>query len=149
MKNQLLFLTFMVSTNTSFANNNQQHLSGGDATVNSIYASAYSSHSTNLTNIKDILKFNGGNKFFEEPWAQSVGSVSSQDGLGPLFNNNACQDCHVRDGRGHASEALDNQPGNDFSTMLLRASKSDITETQQTSMSLGLQANIDDSCIGG
>ena len=134
---------------STFASDNQQHLSGGETTVNRHHASAYSAHSNNLKDVKSILTFNGGNKFFEEPWAQSAGSVSSQDGLGPLFNNNACQDCHVRDGRGHASEAEHNQQGHDFSTLLIRAAKSDITAAQKDAMSLGFQSNIGDSCIGG
>ncbi|MDI7059680.1 di-heme oxidoredictase family protein, partial [Pseudomonas aeruginosa] len=25
----------------------------------------------------------------------------ARDGRGPLFNTNACQNCHVKDGRGH------------------------------------------------
>lgn len=34
---------------------------------------------------------------------------SQQDGLGPVFNNDSCNDCHARDGRGNYSlEALQN-----------------------------------------
>lgn len=145
-------LPSLFMSTSSFAVDKEQHLSAGDTTVKRHHASAYSAHSANLKDVKSILKFNGGNKFFQEPWAQSVGSVSSQDGLGPLFNNNACQDCHVRDGRGHASEiteAVANQQGSDFSTMLLRASKSELSESQKNAMSLGFQANVGDSCIGG
>jgi len=151
MKTNLFICAVLAYSSVSIAvsTDTQQHLSGGDATVNRVHASAFSAHSANIKNVKNILKFNGGNKFFEEPWAQSVGSVSSQDGLGPLFNNNACQDCHVRDGRGHASEAPSGQQGTDFSTMLLRASKSNLNDAQKTTMSLGIQANIGDSCIGG
>jgi CxxC motif-containing protein (DUF1111 family) len=149
MKNQILIITLLLTSIAALATDNTQHLSAGETSVKRHHASAYSAHSANLKDVKSILKFNGGNKFFEEPWAQSVGSVSSQDGLGPLFNNNACQDCHVRDGRGHASQAIDNQQGTDFSTMLLRAAKSNISESQKNAMSLGLQANVGDSCIGG
>ncbi len=28
-------------------------------------------------------------------------TTTSRDGLGPLFNTNACQNCHIKDGRGH------------------------------------------------
>jgi len=149
MKTTSLCIALLVHCSASFAVDKQQHLSGGDGTVKRVHASAYSAHSANLKTVPEILLFNGGNKFFEEPWAQSVGSVSSQDGLGPLFNNNACQDCHVRDGRGHASEAPINQQGSDFATMLLRASKSDLTIAQKNTISLGLKANVGDSCIGG
>lgn len=127
----------------------QQHKSAGDTSTKSTQASAFSAHSANITEAKKILRFNGGNKFFEEPWAQSAGSVSSQDGLGPLFNNNACQDCHIRDGRGHASEAEAGQRGTDFNSMLLRASKSDITTEQKQAINQSLMANVGDSCIGG
>jgi len=149
MNHKLFLVALLAHSATSFAADKQQHLSGGEGSVKRIHASAYSAHSGNLKTVAGILTFNGGNKFFEEPWAQSAGSVSSQDGLGPLFNNNACQDCHVRDGRGHASEAIDNQLGSDFSTMLLRASKSNISEAAQTQMAQGVLANVGDSCIGG
>ncbi|MGC9402956.1 di-heme oxidoredictase family protein [Vibrio genomosp. F10] len=127
----------------------QQHLSAGATSVKSVHASAFSQPSANLTDGRNILKFHGGNKFFEEPWAQAVGSVSSQDGLGPLFNNNACQDCHIRDGRGHASKAEKGMRGTDFNSMLLRASKSDITQEQQDAINQSLMANVPDTCIGG
>ncbi|WP_019616864.1 di-heme oxidoredictase family protein [Psychromonas ossibalaenae] len=146
--NKLFLLLSLIST-ASCALDQKQHLSAGETSVNSTKASAFSQHSANMKNIKNILKFNGGNKFFEEPWAQSAGSVSSQDGLGPLFNNNACQDCHVRDGRGHASAAPNGQRGSDFSTMLLRVSKSSISETQQLKIDKSLLANVGDTCIGG
>lgn len=127
----------------------QQHLSGGNTSIKSIHASAFSSQSANLKEARKLLKFTGGNKFFEEPWAQSVGSVSSQDGLGPLFNNNACQDCHIRDGRGHASAAAKGEIGLDFNSMLLRASKSQISKKQQQAMLESKLANVPDTCIGG
>ncbi len=28
-------------------------------------------------------------------------TTTARDGLGPLFNTNACQNCHIKDGRGH------------------------------------------------
>ena len=149
MKTAILLFTALLLSTSNFAIDNTQHLSAGETSVKEKHASAFSAHSANLKEVKSILKFNGGNKFFEEPWAQSVGSVSSQDGLGPLFNNNACQDCHVRDGRGHASEASVDQRGTDFSTMLLRASKSNITTAEKEAMLNGEQANVADSCIGG
>ncbi|MGB5445152.1 MAG: di-heme oxidoredictase family protein [Psychromonas sp.] len=127
----------------------QQHLSAGETSIKSAYSSAFSAPSANMKSAKNILKFNGGNKFFEEPWAQSAGSVSSQDGLGPLFNNNACQDCHIRDGRGHASKAEIGKKGNDFNSMLLRASKSVISGEQQQAINMSLIASVPDSCIGG
>lgn len=43
-----------------------------------------------------------GNSFFTSPWVSAPASTRARDGLGPLFDAAACQDCHVRDGRGHA-----------------------------------------------
>lgn len=145
----VLLLTFLSINAFAAEIDKQQHLSAGETSVKSVHASAFSAHSANMIDVKSILKFHGGNKFFEEPWAQSVGSVSSQDGLGPLFNNNACQDCHIRDGRGHASEAAPGQRGNDFNSMLLRASKSNISVAQKEKINLSLMANVPDTCIGG
>ncbi|HEY5715845.1 MAG TPA: di-heme oxidoredictase family protein [Psychromonas sp.] len=151
MKKITFFLLAIFSVNSLAAEqiDKQQHLSAGETSVKNVHSSAFSSPSANMKSAKNILKFNGGNKFFEEPWAQSAGSVSSQDGLGPLFNNNACQDCHIRDGRGHASKAEIGKKGSDFNSMLLRASKSAISSEQQAAIALSLMANVPDSCIGG
>ncbi|HEY7865122.1 MAG TPA: di-heme oxidoredictase family protein [Psychromonas sp.] len=149
MTKKYIFLLSMLLSGNGFALDKNQHLSGGTASVDSKMSSAFSMHSANMSEAKNILTFNGGNKFFEEPWAQSAGSVSSQDGLGPLFNNNACQNCHVRDGRGHASQAENGQLGNDFSTLLIRASKSELTKAQTARIEQSLQANVGDACIGG
>ncbi len=41
-----------------------------------------------------------GNAFFRNPWVIAPSSTTARDGLGPLFNTNTCQSCHVKDGRG-------------------------------------------------
>lgn len=48
------------------------------------------------------LDFSVGNSFFRNPWVQAPASTDARDGLGPLFNTNGCQNCHIKDGRGHA-----------------------------------------------
>ena len=50
-------------------------------------------------------EFTIGNSFFSQAWVIAPASVSARDGLGPLFNAAACQDCHLRDGRWHAPAA--------------------------------------------
>lgn len=50
----------------------------------------------------DRMQFAVGNSFFTNPWVTAGASTTGRDGLGPLFNAAACQDCHIRDGRGHA-----------------------------------------------
>ncbi|MCT7264612.1 di-heme oxidoredictase family protein, partial [Salmonella enterica] len=34
------------------------------------------------------------------PWVIAPSTTTARDGLGPLFNTNACQNCHIKDGRG-------------------------------------------------
>ena len=46
-------------------------------------------------------QFAVGNSFFTQPWVSAPASTAARDGLGPLFNAAACQDCHIHDGRGH------------------------------------------------
>jgi CxxC motif-containing protein (DUF1111 family) len=51
------------------------------------------------------LDFSVGNSFFRNPWISSPATTTARDGLGPLFNTNACQNCHIKDGRGHPPAA--------------------------------------------
>ncbi|MGL5011349.1 MAG: di-heme oxidoredictase family protein, partial [Paracoccaceae bacterium] len=37
---------------------------------------------------------------FRKTWVASPASTLASDGLGPLYNARACQDCHLKDGRG-------------------------------------------------
>ena len=77
-----------------------EQLSGGAATINLHDRNAFSQASGNLTPSRR-LDFNVGNSFFRNPWVIAPSSTTARDGLGPLFNTNACQNCHVKDGRGH------------------------------------------------
>ena len=58
-----------------------------------------------------------GNSFFRNAWVTAPASTTARDGLGPLFNANACQSCHVRDGRGRPPG-----PHEEMATMLVRVS---------------------------
>lgn len=82
-------------------------LSGGQASVARADALAYSLPSATLSP-EQRVDFSVGNSFFRSPWVIAPSSTTARDGLGPLFNTNACQNCHVRDGRGHppAPDAL-------------------------------------------
>ncbi len=125
-----------------------EHLGGGDATVMVVTADAFSEHSDNLTEPSKIINFNIGNDFFENPWIAGSASTSSRDGLGGLFNNNACQDCHVRDGRGHAPNVSSSEDGTDFSSTLLKAVKTNITDEQRFFMANSQLASVPDSSVG-
>lgn len=73
---------------------------GGSTAVNKRDRNAYSMPSANLTP-SQRLDFSVGNSFFRSPWVIAPSTTTARDGLGPLFNTNACQNCHIRDGRGH------------------------------------------------
>lgn len=122
-----------------------EHLSGGAASISDNTADAFSSRSGNMTESRRIAQFELGDDFFQNPWVAGSASTSSRDGLGGLFNNNACQDCHIRDGRGHAPEAQ----SDDFNSILFKAYRTQITQEQQDNMLNGLLANVGDSTLGG
>ncbi|SDU84201.1 di-heme oxidoreductase family protein [Pseudomonas mucidolens] len=74
--------------------------SGGSATVRKADHNAFSLPSANLAPTRR-LDFSVGNSFFRNPWVIAPATTTARDGLGPLFNTNACQNCHIKDGRGH------------------------------------------------
>ncbi|MGC1509121.1 di-heme oxidoreductase family protein [Ketobacter sp.] len=90
---------------------------GGSTSVNKQDANAFSLPSANMS-FENRIDFNVGNSFFRNPWVIAPASTGARDGLGPLFNTNGCQNCHIKDGRGHLP-----QPGEDnMVSMLVRIS---------------------------
>lgn len=79
-------------------------LSGGATTVRQSDHNAFSLPSANLAPSRR-LDFAVGNSFFRNPWVIAPSTTTARDGLGPLFNTNACQNCHIKDGRGHPPAA--------------------------------------------
>jgi len=61
---------------------------------------AFSLFSANLS-FEDQERFNLGNGFFTKVWVPAPSSTQASDGLGPLFNARGCQNCDLKDGRGH------------------------------------------------
>lgn len=78
-------------------------LSGGETTIYSTHAAAFSLPAANMP-LTRRLDFSVGNSFFRNPWVIAPSSTTARDGLGPLMNTNACQNCHIKDGRGHPPE---------------------------------------------
>ncbi|MEN5241760.1 di-heme oxidoredictase family protein [Pseudomonas atacamensis] len=74
--------------------------SGDAATVRKSDQNAFSLPSANLPPSRRV-DFSVGNSFFRSPWVIAPSTTTARDGLGPLFNTNACQNCHIKDGRGH------------------------------------------------
>ena len=74
---------------------------GGAATVRARTTSdAFSMPSANLTHA-EVADFNLGNGLFTKLWVSAPASTLASDGLGPLYNARGCQNCHLKDGRGH------------------------------------------------
>ncbi|GAB3462939.1 di-heme oxidoreductase family protein [Azotobacter salinestris] len=108
-------------------------LSAGGATVQRSDRDAFAQPSANLTSAQR-MDFAVGNSFFRKPWVSAPSSTTARDGLGPLFNTNACQNCHIRDGRGHPPEA---QADNAVS-LLVRLSIPATPETAHLAERLGV-----------
>lgn len=78
-------------------------LSGGATTRSLSGANAFLRPAANLT-AQRRLDFAVGHNLFRSPWVIAPSTTRARDGLGPLFNSNACQNCHIRNGRGHLPE---------------------------------------------
>ncbi|MGF1909863.1 c-type cytochrome [Vibrio kasasachensis] len=95
--------SMLILSASTFAN---EVKTGGNTAVKKEGANAFSLPAGNLPMSKR-LDFSVGNSFFRNPWVQAPASTDARDGLGPLFNTNGCQNCHIKDGRGHPPEAGD------------------------------------------
>lgn len=79
----------------------------GAATVRArMNADAFSQFSANMPFAHE-MDFKLGNALFRKTWVASPASTLASDGLGPLYNARACQDCHLKDGRGHPPEGAE------------------------------------------
>jgi CxxC motif-containing protein (DUF1111 family) len=64
---------------------------------------AFSIPSANMPFARE-LDFKVGDGLFRKLWVSSPSSTLVSDGLGPLYNARSCQNCHLKDGRGHPPE---------------------------------------------
>jgi CxxC motif-containing protein (DUF1111 family) len=81
--------------------------SAGAATVRATdTADAFSQFSANMP-FEHEMTFKLGNALFRKLWVAAPSSTRASDGLGPLYNARACQDCHLKDGRGHPPETAE------------------------------------------
>ncbi len=69
-------------------------------------ADAFSQFSPNMPFAHE-MDFKLGNGIFRKLWVGAPSSTRASDGLGPLYNARACQNCHIKDGRGHLPEGPD------------------------------------------
>jgi CxxC motif-containing protein (DUF1111 family) len=73
---------------------------GGTTHRKRLNADAFSQASANMSFAREA-DFKIGNGFFKRQWVTAPASTEAADGLGPLFNARGCQNCHIKDGRGH------------------------------------------------
>lgn len=69
-------------------------------------ANAFSQFSGNMPAGRQ-MDFRIGNSLFRKLWVGAPASTKGSDGLGPLYNARACQNCHIKDARGHMPEGPD------------------------------------------
>jgi CxxC motif-containing protein (DUF1111 family) len=72
---------------------------GGATTRSDATNNAFGLPAANITSEQRRL-FELGDSFFTQNWVTAPASTKARDGLGPLFNAQACASCHVLDGRG-------------------------------------------------
>jgi CxxC motif-containing protein (DUF1111 family) len=104
---------------------NFEQLPAGKATVKKrVNGDIFSFSSANLT-FEEEEQFKLGNALFRKLWVSSPSSTQASDGLGPLFNARGCQNCHLKDGRGHAPNGPDDQAVSMFLRLSVPAKDTD------------------------
>jgi CxxC motif-containing protein (DUF1111 family) len=124
---------------------NFEQLPAGKATVKKrVNGDIFSFSSANLT-FEQEEQFKLGNALFRKLWVSSPSSTQASDGLGPLFNARGCQNCHLKDGRGHTP----NGNGDDAVSMFLRLSVPAHTDAEKQALLDGTQKVIAEPTYGG
>ncbi len=109
-------------------------------------ANAFSLSSGNIGFRKE-LDFKIGNAIFRRLWVSAPASTDAADGLGPLFNSRGCQNCHLKDGRGHPP--LSSDVPDDTGSMLFRLSVPAKTEADKALIASGKVNSLPDPMYGG
>jgi CxxC motif-containing protein (DUF1111 family) len=76
-------------------------MQAGAGTVTKLVNQDIFSHGLANLSFEQEEQFKLGNALFRKLWVSSPASTEASDGLGPLFNARGCQNCHLKDGRGH------------------------------------------------
>lgn len=101
-------------------------LAGGATTVFDITADAFGHAAPNL-GAASLVLHDAGDAGFEEVFLPGV--------LGPVFDNESCENCHLGDGRGRPP-----LPGEQFSSMLFRSSVAGVMRSGRRSNPRGAEA---------
>lgn len=107
----------------------EQLPAGAATTKKRVNRDSFSFPSANLT-FEQQQTFALGNGFFRKLWVSAPSSTSSSDGLGPLFNARACQNCHLKDGRGRPPF----ENGEPSDSIFLRLSVPPSTEAEKAAL---------------
>jgi CxxC motif-containing protein (DUF1111 family) len=107
---------------------------------------AFSFSSGNM-DFKRELDFKIGNAIFRKLWVSAPSSTDASDGLGPLFNSRGCQNCHLKDGRGHPPFSSDVK--DDSGSMLVRLSVPAATDEDKGKLAAHSVNSIPDPAYGG
>ena len=125
-----------------------EELPGGSATSQeSVDNRDAFSHFSHGIGFEGEGRFKIGNAIFRRLWVSAPSSTQSADGLGPLYNARGCQNCHLKDGRGHPPAA--NWPADDAASMFLRLSIPPETEEQRRLIAGHRVKAIDEPAYGG
>lgn len=120
-------------------------MQGGAGTTKKIVnADAFSFSQANLSFAQEET-FKLGNALFRKLWVSSPSSTEASDGLGPLFNARACQNCHLKDGRGRPPEKGERSSA----SMFLRLSVPPSTDAERAALATGAQKVIPEPTYGG
>lgn len=102
------------------------------------------SHSLANLGFEGEQEFKVGNGLFRKTWVSSPSSTQASDGLGPLFNARACQECHLKDGRGNPPVG-----DNRAVSMFLRLSVPPKSDAEREALASKALLRIPDPVYGG
>ena len=129
---------------TDFSKPEQFELMQGGAGTSrkDVNRDSFSQSSANIT-FEEEGTFKLGNAIFRKNWVSSPSSTQASDGLGPLFNERACQNCHLKDGRGRPPEG-----DSGTTSMFLRLARAASTEEEKAQVAAHKVPNFPDPVYG-
>jgi CxxC motif-containing protein (DUF1111 family) len=129
---------------TDFSKSEQFELMQGGAGTSrkKVNADAFSHSSANIS-FEEEATFKLGNGIFKKVWVSAPSSTQASDGLGPFFNSRACQNCHLKDGRGHPPDGAD-----DSASMFLRLARAAETDKEKAAVAQHDALNFPDPVYG-
>ncbi len=119
-------------------------MSGGAGTSEKLPNHDAFSHSSANLSFAEEERFKLGNALFRKQWVAAPSSTKASDGLGPLYNARACQNCHLKDGRGHPPAE-----GEPAVSMLVRLARPAATAEEKARIETFLAPAIPDDTYGG